>query len=83
MTDEEVDDFLVEAPDSEIGQIEEQVVDEATAVRTIAELETEIQRSHVLEDQAKTVWNSGQDKKWEELSRLLQDTPEMFGADGR
>ncbi|GIX36589.1 MAG: hypothetical protein KatS3mg126_2368 [Lysobacteraceae bacterium] len=27
--------------------------------------------------------HSGQDRKWDELSRLLQDTPEMHDADGR
>lgn len=83
MTEQEVDDLLDEAPDSEIEQLEEQVVDEATAARTIAELETEIQHLRILEEQAKKVRYSNLDRKWEELSRILQDTPEMYGAEGR
>lgn len=35
-----------------------------------------------LEEQARQVVHSGQDRKWEELSSLLQDKPEMYTASG-
>ena len=61
---------------------EETVVDQATAAQTIQELEAEIIILEGLEEQARQVVHSGQDRKWDELSRLLQDTPEMHDADG-
>ena len=36
-----------------------------------------------LEEQARQLVLSGQDRKWDELSSLLQNTPEMHEADGR
>lgn len=62
---------------------EEAVVDQATAAQTIQELEAEIIILEGLEEQARQVVHSGQDRKWDELSRLLQDTPEMRDTDGR
>lgn len=62
---------------------EEAVVDQATAAQTIQELEAEILILEALEEQARQVVHSGQDRKWDELSRLLQDTPEMHDASGR
>ncbi|MCP5162754.1 MAG: DUF3883 domain-containing protein [Hahellaceae bacterium] len=61
---------------------EETVVDQATAARTIQELEAEIVILEGLEEQARQVVHAGQDRKWDELSRLLQDTPEMRDASG-
>ncbi len=55
----------------------EDVVDQATAAQTIDELYTEIVILKDLETKACNVVQSGNDKKWEELSSLLQDTPEM------
>jgi len=63
--------------------LEEELVDEATAAQTIQELESEIAILKVLEDQAKRLVHSGTDRKWDELSKLLQNTPEMHDADGR
>ena len=63
-------------------QFEEEVVDQATAAQTIAELEAEIFTLGHLEEQARALVHSGQDRKWEELRELLQNTPEMHGADG-
>lgn len=60
----------------------EQVVDQATAAETIPELEAEILILKDLEYQALTVVQSGSDRKWEELSHLLQDRPEMYTAGG-
>lgn len=62
---------------------EEAVVDQATAAQTIQELEAEIIILQALEEQARQVVHSGQDRKWDELSKLLQNTPEMHDADGR
>lgn len=62
---------------------EEAVVDQATAAQTIQELEAEIIILSALEEQARQVVHSGQDRKWDELSKLLQNTPEMHDADGR
>lgn len=61
---------------------EEELVDQATAAQTIAELEAEVFTLGHLEEQAKSLVHSGQDRKWEELRELLQNTPEMRGADG-
>ncbi len=63
-------------------EFEEEVVDQATAAQTIAELEAEVFTLGHLEAQAKTLASSGQDRKWEELRELLQNTPEMRGPDG-
>jgi len=63
--------------------LEEKLVDQATAARTVNELESEIASLAVLEGQAKALVASGQDRKWDELSRLLQNTPEMHDASGR
>lgn len=63
--------------------LEEKVIDQATAAQTIQELEAEIILLEELEEQARRVVHSGQDRKWDELSRLLQDTPEMHDAAGR
>ena len=63
--------------------LEETLVDQATAANTIAELEQEIVILQGLEHQAKAVVASGQDRKWDELSRILQNNPDMHDADGR
>lgn len=60
----------------------EDVVDQATAAQTIEELQAEILILKDLEDKACHVVQSGNDKKWEELSSLLQDTEEMFDQAG-
>lgn len=60
----------------------DQVVDQATAAETIPELEAEILILKDLEHQALGVVQSGNDKKWEELSHLLQDQPEMYTESG-
>jgi len=76
---DEVDDEL-SAEEYEI--FADQVVDQATAAETIPELEAEILTLKQLERQALGVVQSGNDKKWEELSCLLQDRPEMFSSAG-
>jgi SNF2 family DNA or RNA helicase len=73
---------LEDAPASEVEKVEEDVVDQASAASTINELEAEIMLLKGLERLAQQVRQSGKDRKWDELSRLLQDNPEMFNADG-
>jgi superfamily II DNA or RNA helicase len=75
-------DDLDDAPDAEIEEAEEKVVDQASAARTIAELQTEIDMLAHLESLAMKVRQSNTDRKWDELSRLLQNNSEMFDADG-
>jgi superfamily II DNA or RNA helicase len=75
-------DELDDAPSAEIEQAEQQVIDQATAARTIAELEAEIAILRGLEELGLKVRQSGTDRKWEELSRLLQNQAEMFDAQG-
>ena len=73
---------IEDAPDAEIENTEEEVVDQATAARTIAELEIEITTLKNLETLALHVKRLGTDKKWEELSKLLQNNEEMFDSRG-
>ena len=61
----------------------EEVVCQATAAKTIQELEAEIAIIKGLIEKAYKVRHSGQDKKWEELSRLLQNDSEMRNLAGR
>jgi SNF2 family DNA or RNA helicase len=63
--------------------LEESLVDDATAAQTINELEAEILILKGLEQQAKAVVVSGQDRKWEELSKILQNRPEMRDSSGK
>ncbi len=77
MTEEEIEE-LDDMTDSEVEQVEDKFVDQATAARTISELQAEIETLKRLEGLALKVRNSGTDKKWEELSKILQDNPEMF-----
>jgi len=81
ITPEDIED-LDDAPDSEVEAAEEAVVDQASAARTIAELEAEIRTLWQLEKRAYQVRCSQTDRKWEELSNLLQNNPEMFDAHG-
>lgn len=67
---------------AELEDEEEKVVDQATAARTITELEAEITTLKRLERMANDVRQSGEDRKWSELSKLLQDNDSMFGAEG-
>jgi len=64
--------------------LEETLVDQATAAQTIAELEAEVLLLKELEQQAQELVASGQDRKWEELSRILQkDDPNLHDTGGR
>lgn len=66
-------DELDDAPDDEIETTEEEVLDQATASRTMAELRTEIGMLAHLESLAAKMRSSGTDKKWAELASLLDE----------
>src|SRR5690625_4026921 len=71
LSDEDLED-LEDAPGEEFEAFGERLVDLASAARTIDELAAEIAILHGLEELALQVRRSGRDRKWEELSRLLQ-----------
>jgi superfamily II DNA or RNA helicase len=81
MTDEDIEE-LDDAPDAEVEAAEEKVVDQATAARTIAELEAEIGTLKRLENVALKVRRSDTDRKWDELRNLLQNNPEIVDVEG-
>lgn len=82
LMEDDWDDDLEDTFAYEREQQEEELVDQATAASTIAELQAEIRQLDRLEKLALTVRKSGQDRKWEELSKLLQNNAEMFDAGG-
>lgn len=67
---EDVED-LEDAPENEVEAAEEEILDQATAARSIAELRIEIETLNGLETQAQSVRRSGMDTKWRELASLL------------
>ena len=75
---EDVED-LDEAPENEVEAAEEEILDRATAARSIAELKAEIETLKNLEGLALGVRRSGADTKWRELASLLG---EIFTAGG-
>ncbi|HBL50379.1 MAG TPA: RNA helicase [Firmicutes bacterium] len=70
-------------PSNELEEIEENIADQASAATTISELEAEIKTLKQLERMANEVRTSGEDRKWDELSKLLQDNETMFSLDGQ
>ena len=81
------EDFLEnsdEMPEMEIEAEEDRVLDQATAAKTVKELESEIATLRRLEGQAKALVDSGRDTKWAELRNLLDElfTPGAFDKAG-
>jgi superfamily II DNA or RNA helicase len=66
----------------EIEEIEEELVDSATAARTVTELDAELVELAELIRVARRVRDSGTDRKWTELSTILQDNALVTGSDG-
>ncbi len=62
---------LEEAPENEVEDTEEEILDQATAASTIAELLNEIGTLSRLEKLANEVRRSGQDTKWRELALVF------------
>jgi len=69
---EDVED-LEDAPDNEVEAAEEEILDQATAARTIVELKAEIETLKGLESLALTVRRSGTDTKWRELANVFDE----------
>lgn len=76
-------DEYEEFPNEALEFKENEIVDRATASRTLRELRNEIQTLEQLTSTADKVCKSSEDKKWRELSRLLQDNEKISKPDGR
>ncbi len=81
-SDINLDEDLEDAPEHEVEAIEAELVDHATAAKTVTQLAEEIAILRELEQRAQRVLRSGKDSKWLQLLNLLQDTPEMKNTDG-
>jgi len=79
LDDEDLED-LEEAPENEVEEAEEQILDQATAASTIQELKAEIGTLTHLEGLASEVRRRKEDTKWRELSQLLDH---IFSAAGQ
>lgn len=64
---------LEEAPENEVEEAEGEILDQATAAATLAELRIEIATLARLEALASAVRQSGEDTKWRELGGLLSE----------
>ncbi|MEV0034058.1 helicase-related protein [Nocardia sp. NPDC050793] len=79
----DVDDIDSDAYSAEeLENLEEELLDAATAAQTATELETELAELADLVRLAKQVRDRGTDRKWTELSAILQDHALTTGADG-
>nr|NLI51483.1 DEAD/DEAH box helicase [Propionibacterium sp.] len=76
---DEVDEYTAE----ELEQVEEELVDAATAAQTVAELDAELAELADLTSLARRVRDSGEDRKWSELSTILQDEALRLDPAGR
>ncbi len=79
---EDVED-LEDAPENEVEAAEEEILDQATAARSIAELKIEIGTLKNLESLALAVCRSGTDTKWRQLASLLGAVFTTSGAPGQ
>ena len=82
----DVPDNLDEADDElsaeEFENYADAVVDQASAAKTIVEMQAEIFSLKSLEEEARAVVASSNDSKWNQLSAILQDRPEMRDSEG-
>ncbi len=79
---------LVPTDDEELDseeqeRVEEELLDEASAARTETELEAETLQLQALEVRAQHLVASHQDRKWDELSKILQHHEELRAPDGK
>jgi superfamily II DNA or RNA helicase len=82
MSDDDLEDFE-DLPDEEREELEDELIDQATAAATVTELEAEIQTLIGLVQLATEVRRSDTDKKWEELRGLLSEDREMRDESGK
>ena len=82
LSDEFVDaDFDDEFPSGEFETKEDELTERMTAARNLVELRNEIQTLERLTEMAKNVFRSGKDRKWRELSELLQGNEHLAAHD--
>lgn len=74
----DADDYSSE----QIEELEEELLDAATAAQTVEELDAELLELAELTTVAKQVRDSGTDRKWTELSHILQDKALTVDANG-
>lgn len=79
---EDIWDDLEDLPEEEAIFYENGLLDNATAASTIEELQAEISILAQLEQEAELLRRSHVDKKWEQVSKLLQ-SPQMINDEGR
>lgn len=78
------DDIEDDATAEELERVQEELVNEATAAQTIPELMKEVEILKGLEKSALAIVTSKVDKKWDELSKVLQSKdPVLFLPNGR
>jgi SNF2 family DNA or RNA helicase len=65
------DDFYDDATAADLERAEDEVIDRASAARTIEELRAEIATLQRLESLAQQVRYRGTDRKWDEVSKIL------------
>jgi superfamily II DNA or RNA helicase len=80
------DTAMLDDPDeytaAELEDIEEDLVDAATAARTVEELDTELADLARLIEAAAAVRASGTDRKWTELRTIVEDEALIANSDG-
>ncbi len=74
---------LEDAPEQEVAAAEEEILDQATAARSVVELKAEIEALGKLETLALGVRRSGRDTKWRQLAGLLSEIFTPGGLGGR
>jgi superfamily II DNA or RNA helicase len=81
LTVEDLEDFD-DLPESELESHENELVDQATASKTISELQIEIDILKGLEALSQQVIRSGTDRKWDEVSRILSESSLVRDSNG-
>ncbi len=67
---------------AEMEELEEELLDSATAAQTVEELDAELLELAALTESARRLRDSGADRKWTELSEILHDNVLTAHADG-
>ena len=81
--DEEEISACEEFPSGEFENKENEISERVTAAGTISEITQEIQTLTMLTEKAKKVLQSGDDRKWRELSDLLQSNKKFLNRAGK
>lgn len=71
-----------EFPGAEFEAKENDLAERITAAQTISEMKQEIETLKMLTEKAKKVLQSGDDRKWRELSELLQSDKKFLNRNG-